>query len=274
MSRYPDDPRPQAPTLFRNNRPTISGGPEWAQQSRGLTRFGLGEQEFSYKYLTLVEAMTLHAYYESVNGAAGRFTFVTFIGIDDGGLAWPGLFVVQGDGVDDGPWDLPTYAIQQSMTSVSASLTAGVVVVTPASMTNIVVGGALTAVNADGTSGEVVTVTATTATTFTATFASNKAANWLVNAPLIFADGVAKTTVWNTATPAAGTYGTKVGTGTDGVDSLYAGTAPGAGVIVSAYALCRRAFRKAKFLNVKNPFSFDAPDINDCGPVTIIEMRK
>ena len=50
--------------------------------------------------------------------------------------------------------------------------------VTPAAMDGITVGGTLLCVNSDGTNPEIVRVTAITSTTFTATFASTKSANW------------------------------------------------------------------------------------------------
>jgi len=52
--------------------------------------------------------------------------------------------------------------------------------VTPATMEGINVGNSLVCQNADGTAFEVVQVTGITSTTFTATFASTKTANWLV----------------------------------------------------------------------------------------------
>lgn len=52
--------------------------------------------------------------------------------------------------------------------------------ITPTTMEGIRVGTPLVCQNADGTNFEIVTVTAITSTTFTATFASTKSANWLV----------------------------------------------------------------------------------------------
>jgi hypothetical protein len=203
VSRYPDSPAWQAPTVFRNHRPGISGGPAWATQDRNLTRFGLGEVDLLYKYLTNAEIMTLHSFFESV-GSAGRFSFA-----DVTVLAWTSLFVVQGDGVDDGPWDLPTFAIAASP------------------------------------------------------------------APVVYENGVVKTSeIYTTSTNPTFDYHIKVGAGTDSGDQITPQTATGNGVIVTIDATCRRFFRKAKYANPKNPFSFDVPDIHDQGPVTILEVRR
>jgi hypothetical protein len=59
-------------------------------------------------------------------------------------------------------------------TTVAASIATGSQTVTPAAMTDIVVGTALTVANSDGSNGEIVTVTAITPTTFTAVFTSAK----------------------------------------------------------------------------------------------------
>lgn len=69
---------------------------------------------------------------------------------------------------------------QSSSTRVSASITAGARQVTPASMFGISVGKTLLCVNSNGTNPESVMVTATNATTFNATFASDKGANSVV----------------------------------------------------------------------------------------------
>lgn len=116
MARYPDDPRPQVPYTFRSNRPGVSGGPEWAPQTRAQTRFGLGEVDLPYAALTWTEIKTLFDFFESVNGASGRFTFVDFQGAEDlgqidSGVAWSGLFVAKADGVTTS-WNLPTFAIK------------------------------------------------------------------------------------------------------------------------------------------------------------------
>jgi hypothetical protein len=96
-------------------------------------------------------------------------------------------------------------------------------------------------------------------------------------APVVYENGTAKTTaVWvsGSTTPSAGTYLIIPGTGTDGVDTLKAGTAPASTVILTIDATCRRAFRRAKFTNVKNPFTWDPPEMSTAGPVTIVEVRK
>jgi hypothetical protein len=72
-----------------------------------------------------------------------------------------------------------------STTAAAAVAAPGVSTVTPGSMLGIQVGVALHCVNAAGTASETVSVTAVTSTTFTATFASAKAINFLIstNAP-------------------------------------------------------------------------------------------
>lgn len=279
MSRYPDMPRPAAPYPFRVNRPFVSGGPDWTMQGRALTRFGLLECDLNYRGKSWAEISVLQAFYESVNGAAGRFTFVDFNGIgpiggSDPGVPWKDLFVVQGDGAADGPWDMPTYGIQQSMTTVAATATSGSpILITPDSMAGIKDGVTLTIANADGTNSEVITASLVSTTSFQATLTSNKAVNWLINPPQVYENGVAKITEWNTTTPAAGHYGVKAGTGTDGLDSLYAGTAPGNGVIVTVSAMCRRAMRSARFVNAKRGFVYGVPENYQGDVVTIAEVR-
>lgn len=213
MARYPDSPVPQAPYPFRSHWPAVEGGPPWAPQTRGLTRFGLLEVDLSYACLAdadyATEMKALYDFFESVRGSAGRFTFADFRGWDIGGIPWS-LFVAKGTGTL-ATWDLPTFALVASP------------------------------------------------------------------APVVYENGVAKTTsVWvsGSTTPSAGEYMIVKATGTDGVDTLNAGTAPASTVILTVDATCRRAMRRAKFTNVKNPFTWDPPEMSTAGPVTIVEVRK
>lgn len=64
--------------------------------------------------------------------------------------------------------------------SGSSTATVGASTITPASMLGIFPGVSLQTVNANGTNAETVTVTATTGTSFTATFASTKTAGFLI----------------------------------------------------------------------------------------------
>ena len=74
-------------------------------------------------------------------------------------------------------------ALLVNTTTPTAVAAPGVVVITPASMTNIVIGTALLVDT--GASAETVVVTAVTATTFTATFANTHSSTWnVVSAPL------------------------------------------------------------------------------------------
>lgn len=216
MGRYPDDPRPSNSYPFRPNRPFVAGGPEWAQQTRALTRFSLFEAELSYRGKSFAQLMTLHNFWESVDGAAGRFTFVDFNGIrlpggaTDPGVAWSGLFVAKGDGAAT-TWNLPTFGLKADP------------------------------------------------------------------APVVYENGEAMSTTYYTGGDVAigpGGYLVLPGTGTDGVDSLLAGTPPAASVIVTISGTCRRAFRRARFIVAKNPFVLNVPANYYIGPVTIVEVRK
>jgi len=69
---------------------------------------------------------------------------------------------------------------QVAQTYVSLGLSAGARTVTPQSMEGISATNTITCQNADGTNFERVVVSAVTATTFDATFASDKAVNWVI----------------------------------------------------------------------------------------------
>lgn len=96
-------------------------------------------------------------------------------------------------------------------------------------------------------------------------------------APVVYENSVAKTTaIWTSGstTPAAGAYFLIPGAGTDGVDTINAGTAPTAGVIVTIDATCRRAMRRACFTTQKSPFVYNVPANYYIGTLTIVEVRK
>jgi hypothetical protein len=278
MSRYPDSPRPASPYPFRFNRPYIAGGPEWVMQARALTRYDLLECDLNYRGKSWAEIEVIAAFFRSVDGAAGRFTFVDFNGIgiiggSDPGVPWKSLFVRQGTGSGTGPWDLPTFSINEAMSFVSSIVFPGPTTVNPSSMDGIVPGVTLDVANLDGTAFEQIVVTSVGGSSFTATYAIAKTSPWCINPPVVYENGVQKITEWNTTTPAAGHYGVKPGTGTDGLDSLYAGTATADGVIVSISATCRRAMRHAHFVAPKRGFSLNVP-VNYFGDVvTIAEVR-
>ena len=265
MSRYPDNPRPASPYPYRFNRPLISGGPEWVMQSRALTRYDLMECDLHYAGKTWAEIEVLAAFFRSVGGAAGRFTYVDFNGVgtiggSDPGVPWADLFVRQGTGSGTGPWDLPTFSINEAMAFVSSAIVApGAFIVAPSSMVGIATGSTLNVANLDGTAYEQIVVTAAYSSSFLATYANAHTSPWCINPPVVYENGVAKVTEWNTTTPASGHYGVKAGTGTDGVDSLYAGTATPDGVIVSISATCRRALRRAHFVQPKRQFTYQVP---------------
>ena len=102
---------------------------------------------------------------------------------------------------------------QKSNTYVASSLSAGTVTVTPATNELIQIGDKLYCINDDDTNGEQVTVTAVTSTTFTATFASAKSANWIIVGiePPLPEQGVFTPTVIGTTTAGTGTYSVQVG---------------------------------------------------------------
>ena len=98
MSLYPSSPRPTTPYAFRSYWPSVTGGPDWAPQSRALTRFNLVEADLIYKAKSFSEVKTLYDFFENVRGASGRFTFADFNGIGpiggaDPGVAWTNLFI-------------------------------------------------------------------------------------------------------------------------------------------------------------------------------------
>lgn len=102
---------------------------------------------------------------------------------------------------------------QGAQTYVTASQLAGTITATPASMEFITQGTKLFAANDDGTNAELVVVTATTGSTFTATFATAKNANYTlvgvgVSAPV---SGTFSPTVIGITTAGAGTYTTQKG---------------------------------------------------------------
>jgi hypothetical protein len=69
---------------------------------------------------------------------------------------------------------------QAACTYVAAAISSGAQTVTPATMEGVYPGITLVVSNEDGSNAEIVTVSAISAATFTATFASAKAANWKV----------------------------------------------------------------------------------------------
>lgn len=360
---YPQTPRPASPYPFRNHRPIVSGGPLWAPQSRALTVYGLLECDVNYRGRSFEDVMVLWNFYESIGGSAGRFTYLDWNGVgmpggSDPGAPWRGLFVAQSDGYAVS-WDLPTYGVRGYTTTVAAAISSGVQTVTPASMDGIKVGSILTISNSNHTIGQVVTVTATTATTFTANFTYSLSGGALIQCPLAFENGIAKETeiVSGSPDPFIG-YHITAGGGTDGVDKLaylipstvatapspatsgtslivaaatgvnfptppfYAwifpagqaqptaldetvqvtgiatdtftivrhqnGTSartvvagdqiavvpPAAGTILTVSGQCRRALRRARFLNETNPFVLNVPVNYEASTVTIQEVRK
>lgn len=292
MSRYPDNPRPKAPIAFRSNRPFVSGGPVWAPQTRGLTRYGLGEADLAYDCLTWAEVKTLYDFFESVGGPAGRFTFADFNGIDEGGRAWSSLFVAKSDGFTIA-WDLPTFALVADPAPVVYAngyvQTSEIVVTTPdtAKAYHIYLGtgtdgvdkmtaqASLTTVAtapSPATTGTSLVVAAGTGASFPSTpfYASiwpTAVAPTALNAEIVYVTG--RTT--DTLTISRATAPAYVRTVIVG-DQIAA--PPARSVILTISGTCRRAFRRARFTAALNPFGFDVPEIGAQGPVTIAEVRK
>lgn len=99
--------------------------------------------------------------------------------------------------------------------AAAAQVGTGAITVTPASMEFVTVGTSLFCINDDGTNGEQIIVTAADATTFTATFASTKTANYIING-LVQSDqqvvAFTPTIEGTTGTiGAGGTYTTQIG---------------------------------------------------------------
>ena len=120
MARFPDDPAPQGtpntPYPFTPEWPIVSGGPPWALKTRALTPGDYLSVDLSYAALSWAQVMTLYAFWKSVGGANGTFTFADFNGFKKGvsggpGVPWQGLFVAKGDGSTQA-WTLPTFVLQ------------------------------------------------------------------------------------------------------------------------------------------------------------------
>jgi hypothetical protein len=79
-----------------------------------------------------------------------------------------------------GPTGRVDVSKQGAVTYVVSAVSTGAQTVTPKSMEFIYMGSTLSIANEDGTNQEFIVVTSTTSTTFTATFVSTKAANWII----------------------------------------------------------------------------------------------
>jgi hypothetical protein len=306
MARYPDTPRPLSPYPFRNYRPFIGGGPDWAPQNRGLTRFGLAEADVNYHGKSWADIMVLYNFFESVDGPAGRFTFVDFNGIgppggSDPGVAWTSLFVAKADGITLA-WDLPTFGIQtmwyESEDTVypteveenGVAKTTSFVTTTPdpTKKYNIKVGA--------GTDGvDLVTATASLSTVATAPSPGISGTSLSVHAgdgagfpatsfyanvwPTAVAPTVANVETIQVTVRATDAFTTiiRAQNGT-ALRTIIVGdqiaVAPAASVIVTVSATCRRAFRRARFIVAKNPFQYDVPANYSESPITIVEVRR
>lgn len=306
MSRYPDLPRPNTGYAFRSNWPTVIGGPEWAPQARSLTRFNLLEADLSYRAKTWAQIKVLHDFFESVNGAAGRFTFVDFNGIGriggaDPGVEWSSLYVAKADGLALA-WDSPTFGTVAGFTTIEdmaydtplvfengVQQQCDIYTTTwdPTKPYHLKVGGGTDGVDlltADGarttvatapspaTSGTSMVVAAGDGARFPATpFFANVwptgVAPTLANIETVQVTNV----VTDTLTIARAQAGTSARTIVV-TDQL--AIPPAATVIVTVSATCRRALRRAKFTTMKNPFLFEVPAIYQAGSLSVIEVRK
>jgi hypothetical protein len=109
---------------------------------------------------------------------------------------------------------LQKHVVNQTVTTVHAgAISSGTQTCTPASMVGIMPGKQLLCANRDGTNAELVAVTATTSSTFTATFAQSKAANFTVSgiAPLRESSGNWTPVVIATTTAGTHTYSEQKG---------------------------------------------------------------
>jgi hypothetical protein len=297
MSLYPSDPRPISPYNFRINWPTVGGGPEWAPQDRALTRFGLCEADVSYRGKSWAQITTLRNFYESVHGASGRFTFADFNGIGsiggtDPGVPWSGLFIAKGNSVTL-IWDLPTFGlVNDSVLKVyqnGSERTRDVYTTTPDTSKNyhVKIGA--------GTDGvDQMTAQASITSVATAPSPATTGTSLVVHA----GDGAGfqstpfYAVIWPAGSPQpTTTYEIVHVTGriTDTLTTVRAqlGTTarsvivgdqiavpPAGDVILTIDATCRRAFRRAKFLQAKNPFVLNVVANYYQGPVTILEVRR
>jgi hypothetical protein len=157
----------------------------------------------------------------TANGFGGYLTAaVNFSGPNSSGIKFEDNDkAVSGNGKTDGPFfdsALPGTAVyrnnfprQVGLSYVAlAQAGTGSQTATPKSMEFIRPGTRLVAANADGTNSEIVIVTATTSTTFTASFASSKAANWTVRAatPSDQEQGTWTPVLAGSTTPGSNTY--------------------------------------------------------------------
>ena len=103
---------------------------------------------------------------------------------------------------------------QVACTYSSSSASAGAVTITPATMEYISPNTKLTLTNDDGTNKEDVVVTSITATTFTCTLASTKAANFLIYGATLGSQiqGTWTPTLYGSTTAGTNTYSTQTGT--------------------------------------------------------------
>jgi len=251
------------------------------------------EVDLFYECLTdadwATEMRVLYDFFESVRGSAGRFTFADFNGFDLGGRAWPALFVAKGNALAL-EWDLPTYALAASPAPVvyenGVSKTSDIYMTTwdDTKAYHIKVGA--------GTDGvDLLTAEAAITTVATAPSPASSGTSLIVAAGkgARFPAAPFYANVWPTAVdPTEANIETVQVTAvvTDTL-TIVRGTParsivvgdqiavpPLATVIITIDATCRRAFRRAKFLNVKNPFVWDPPEMSTQGPVTILEVRK
>lgn len=297
MARYPDSPRPNSGYNFRSNRPTVVGGPEWAQQARALTRFGLAEADLSYRSKTWDQIATLYDFFESVDGSAGRFTFVDFNGIgpiggSDPGVPWTGLFVAKADGITLA-WDSPTFGLKVTPAPLvyqNGTLQTSDVYTTTwdnTKMYHIKVGAGTDGVDlltADGARSTVATAPSPATSGLSLVVATGDGARF--PATPFYAN------VWPTAvapTPAniETIQVTNVATNTLTIARAQNGTSarsivigdqiaipPAATVVLTISATCRRAMRRARFTTVKSPFVYEVPAIYQAGTFSVIEVRK
>jgi hypothetical protein len=297
MALYPDSPRPNTGYAFRSNHPVVTGGPEWAPQSRPLTRFGLVEADMNYRAKSWAQIKTLYDFFESVDGSAGRFTFVDFngagpVGGTDPGVAWSALYVAKGDALTLA-WDLPTFGLRASPAPVvyeNGSVKTNDIYTSTWDDTkayHIKVGAGTDGVDLLTAESAITTVAtapspATTGTSLVV--AAGKGARFpgtpfyanvwptAVAPTLLNIETVQVTTVsTDTLTIVRHQNGTSARSIVVG-DQI--AVPPLSTVIITIDATCRRAMRRAKFVNVKNPFLLDVPALYSAGPVNVVEVRK
>lgn len=113
MQLFPTTPVPSENSDFNDTFFTVSGGDDWEDgtlQTRAARVYPVFRANLVYNptgspYSTFA---TLYQFFCTMKGKFGTFSYRDFTGWDQGGIAWPYLFVGVGDGSTTA-WDVPMY---------------------------------------------------------------------------------------------------------------------------------------------------------------------